>query len=79
MKDYLELPVSEMEVEDVTFEVEFEGWTDKSGPGPYESHIDIHKVTLWCGKLNIDVTELMQCSEDLRNQIEAYLDFTAGY
>jgi len=79
MKDYLELPVSEMEVEDVTFEVEFEGWTDKSGPGPHESHIDIHKVTLWCGKLNIDVTELMQCSDDLRNQIEAYLDFTYGY
>ena len=79
MKDYLELPISEMEVEDVTFEVEFEGWTDKSGPGPDESHIDIHKVTLWCGKLNIDVTEVMQCSDDLRNQIEAYLDFTAGY
>jgi hypothetical protein len=79
MKDYLDIPISEMEVEDVTFEVEFEGWTDKSGPGPDESHIDIHKVTLWCGKLNIDVTEVMQCSDDLRNQIEAYLDFTAGY
>jgi hypothetical protein len=79
MKDYLDIPISEMEVEDVTFEVEFEGWTDKSGPGPDESHIDIHKVTLWCGKLNIDVTELMQCSDDLRNQIEAYLDFTYGY
>jgi hypothetical protein len=79
MKDYLDIPISEMEVEDVTFEVEFEGWTDKSGPGPDESHIDIHKVTLWCGKLNIDVTEVMQCSEDLRNQIEAYLDFTYGY
>jgi hypothetical protein len=79
MKDYLDIPISEMEVEDVTFEVEFEGWTDKSGPGPDESHIDIHKVTLWCGKLNIDVTEVMQCSDDLRNQIEAYLDFTYGY
>ena len=79
MKDYLDIPISEMEVEDVTFEVEFEGWTDKSGPGPDESHIDIHKVTLWCGKLNIDVTEVMQCSVDLRNQIEAYLDFTYGY
>jgi hypothetical protein len=79
MKDNLELPISEMEVEDVTFEVEFEGWTDKSGPGPHENHIDIHKVTLWCGRLNIDVTELMQCSDDLRNQIEAYLDFTYGY
>jgi len=79
MKDYLELPISEMEVEDVTFEVEFEAWTDKSGPGPDESHIDIHKVTLRCGKWNIDVTEVMQCSDDLRGQIEAYLDFTAGY
>jgi len=79
MKDYLELPISEMEVEDVNFEVEFEGWTDKSGPGPDESHIDILKVTLRCGKWNIDVTEVMQCSEDLRGQIEAYLDFTAGY
>jgi hypothetical protein len=79
MKDYLELPIAEMEVEDVIFEVEFEGWTDTSGPGPDESHIDIHKVTLRCGKWNIDVTDVMQCSEDLRNQIEAYLDFTAGY
>jgi len=79
MKDYLELPIAEMEVEDVTFEVEFEAWTDTSGPGPDESHIDILKVTLRCGKLNIDVTELMQCSDDLRGQIEAYMDFTAGY
>ncbi len=79
MKDYLELPISEMEVEDVTFEVEFEAWTDTSGPGADESHIDILKVTLRCGKWNIDVTEVMQCSEDLRGQIEAYLDFTAGY
>jgi hypothetical protein len=79
MKDYLELPISEMEVEDVTFEVEFLGWTDKSGPGPDESHIDILEVTLRCGKWRIDVTEVMRCSDDLRGQIEAYLDFTAGY
>ena len=79
MKNYLAMSISEMEVEDVTFEVEFEGWTDTSGPGPDESHIDIHKVTLWCGKLNIDVTEVMQCSDDLRGQIEAYLDETSGY
>jgi len=79
MKDYLELPIAEMEVEDVTFEVDFWAWTDKSGPGPDESHIDILKVTLRCGKWNIDVTEVMQCSDDLRGQIEAYLDFTAGY
>jgi hypothetical protein len=79
MKDYLELPIAEMEVEDVTFEVEFKGWTDTSGPGPDESHIDILRVTLRCGKWNIDVTEVMQCSDDLRGQIEAYLDFTAGY
>lgn len=79
MKDYLELPISEMEVEDVTFEVDFEAWTDTSGPGPDESHIDILKVILRCGKWNIDVTEVMQCSDDLRGQIEAYLDFTSGY
>jgi hypothetical protein len=79
MKQFIDIQISEMVVEDVIFEVEFEGWTDTSGPGPDESHIDIHKVTLLCGKLNIDVTEVMQCSEDLRNQIEAYLDFTAGY
>ncbi len=79
MKQSLALSISEMEVDDVTFDIEFEGWTDTSGPGPDESHIDIHKVTLWCGKLNIDVTELMQSSEDLRDVIEAYLDFTAGY
>jgi hypothetical protein len=79
MKQYLDIPIAEMEVEDVIFEVEFEGWTDTSGPGPDESHIDIFKVTLRCGKWNIDVTEVMQCSDDLRGQIEAYLDFTAGY
>jgi hypothetical protein len=79
MKDSLALSISEMEVDDVTFEIEFEGWTDTSGPGPDTSYIDIHKVTLWCGKLNIDVTELMQGSDDLRDVIEAYLDFTSGY
>ena len=46
MKDYLELPIAEMEVEDVTFEVDFEAWTDKSGPGPDEGHIDILKRIL---------------------------------
>jgi hypothetical protein len=78
MKQSLPLSISEMEVDDVTFEIEFEGWTDKSGPGPDERHIEIHKVTLWCGKY-IDVTEVMQSSEDLRDVIEAYLDFTSGY
>ena len=79
MKQSLALSISDMEIDDVTFEVEFEAWTDKSGPGPDDSHIDILKVTLRCGKWNIDVTEVMQCSDDLRGQIEAYLDFTAGY
>jgi len=78
MKQTLALSISE-ELNDVTFEIEFEGWTDNCGPGPDESYIDVHKVTLWCGKLYIDVTEVMQCSEDLRDVIEAYLDFTAGY
>jgi len=77
MKQSLAMSISE-ELNDVTFEIEFEGWIDTSGPGPDESHIEIHKVTLWCGKY-IDVTEVMQCSEDLRDVIEAYLDFTAGY
>jgi hypothetical protein len=77
MKQSLALSISE-ELNDVTFEIEFEGWTDTSGPGPDENHIEILKVTLWCGKY-IDVTEVMQCSEDLRDVIEAYLDFTAGY
>jgi hypothetical protein len=79
MKDYIAMTIADLDVEDVTFEVEFEAWTDTSGPGPDESHIDIFKVTLRCGKWNIDVTEVMQCSDDLRGQIEAYLDFTAGY
>ena len=78
MKDYIAMSISEMECDDVTFEIEFEGWTDNCGPGPDESYIDIHKATLWCGKFNIDVTELMQRSDDIRMLIAAYLDQTYG-
>ena len=79
MKDYISMTIADMDVDDVTFEIEFEAWTDTGGPGPDDSYIEVTKATLWCGKLNIDVTEVMQCSDDLRGQIEAYLDFTAGY
>ena len=79
MKDYIAMSISEMECDDVTFEIDFEAWTDTSGPGSDESHIEVKKATLWCGKLNIDVTELMQRSQDLPLLIEAYLDQTSGY
>jgi hypothetical protein len=78
MKDYIALSISEMECDDVTFEIDFEAWTDTSGPGSDESYIEVKKATLWCGKLNIDVTELMQRSQDLPLLIEAYLDQTSG-
>lgn len=73
------MTIADLDVDDVTFEIEFEAWTDTSGPGPDDSYIEVTKATLWCGKLNIDVTEVMQCSDDLRGQIEAYLDETSGY
>jgi hypothetical protein len=78
MKDYIAMSISEMECDDVTFEIDFEAWTDTSGPGSDESYIEVKKATLWCGKLNIDVTELMQRSQDLPLLIEAYLDQTSG-
>ena len=79
MKHFIAMSISEMECDDVTFEIDFEAWTDTSGPGSDESYIEVKKATLWCGKLNIDVTELMQCSQDLPLIIEAYLDQTSGY
>ena len=79
MKHFIAMSISEMECDDVTFEIDFEAWTDTSGPGSDESYIEVKKATLWCGKLNIDVTELMQCSQDLPLIIEAYLDETSGY
>ena len=78
MKDYIAMSISEMECDDVTFEIDFEAWTDTSGPGSDDSYIEVKKATLWCGKLNIDVTELMQRSQDLPLLIEAYLDQTSG-
>jgi hypothetical protein len=78
MNDYIAMSISEMECDDVTFEIDFEAWTDTSGPGSDESYIEVKKATLWCGKLNIDVTELMQRSQDLPLLIEAYLDQTSG-
>ena len=78
MKDYIAMSISEMECDDVTFEIDFEAWTDTSGPGSDDSYIEVKTATLWCGKLNIDVTELMQRSQDLSLLIEAYLDQTSG-
>ena len=78
MKDYIAMSISEMECDDVTFEIDFEAWTDTSGPGSDESYIEVKKATLWCGKLNIDVTELMQRSSDVCAVIYNYLDETSG-
>lgn len=72
------MTIADLDLDDVTFEIEFEAWTDTGGPGPDDSYIEVTKATLWCGKLNIDVTELMQRSDDLRGQIETYLDQTSG-
>ncbi len=78
MKDYISMTIADLDVDDVTFEIEFEAWTDTSGPGSDESYIEVTKATLWCGKLNIDVTELMQHSSDVLAVIDAYLDETSG-
>lgn len=78
MKDYISMTIADLDVEDVTFEIEFEAWTDTSGPGPDNSYIEVTKATLWCGKMNIDVTELMQRSSDVLAVIDNYLHETSG-
>lgn len=78
MKDYISMTIADLDVDDVTFEIEFEAWTDTSGPGPDNSYIEVTKATLWCGKLNIDVTELMQRSSDVLAVIDNYLHETSG-
>jgi hypothetical protein len=78
VKDYISMTIADLDVDDVTFEIEFEAWTDTGGPGPDDSYIEVTKATLWCGKLNIDVTELMQRSSDMCAVIYNYLDETSG-
>ena len=78
MKVYISMTIADLDVDDVTIEIEFEAWTDTSGPGSDESYIEVTKATLWCGKLNIDVTELMQHSSDVLTVIDNYLDETSG-